>query len=32
VAGAMADRQPEVLAYAQSWTLNSDKVAAIFRQ
>jgi hypothetical protein len=31
LAGAMADRQPEVLAYAESWIFNSDKVAAIFR-
>ena len=31
LAGAMADRQAEVLAYAESWIFNSDKVAAIFR-
>jgi hypothetical protein len=27
----MADRQAEVLAFAESWIFNSDKVAAIFR-
>lgn len=31
LAGAMADRQAEVLAYAETWIFNSDKVAAIFR-
>jgi hypothetical protein len=31
LAGAMADRKPEVLAYAETWVLNSDKAAALFR-
>jgi hypothetical protein len=31
LAGAMADRQADVLAYAETWIFNSDKVAAIFR-
>jgi len=32
LAGAMADRQAEVLAYAETWLFNSTKVAAIFKQ
>jgi hypothetical protein len=31
LAGAMADRKPEVLAYAETWVLNSDKTTALFR-
>lgn len=31
LAGAMADRKAEVLAYAQTWILNSDKATAVFR-
>jgi hypothetical protein len=30
LAGAMADRRAEVLAYGESWIFNSDKAAAIF--
>jgi hypothetical protein len=31
LAGAMADRQAEIVAYAETWVFNSTKVAAIFR-
>jgi hypothetical protein len=31
LAGAMAERQADVLAFAETWIFNSDKVAAIFR-
>jgi hypothetical protein len=31
LAGAMADRKAEVLAYGESWIFNSDKAAVIFR-
>jgi hypothetical protein len=31
LAGAMADRKAEVLAYGESWIFNSDKATAIFR-
>ena len=31
LAGAMANRRAEVLAYAESWIFNSDKATAIFR-
>jgi len=31
LAGAMAERKAEVLAYGESWIFNSDKAAAVFR-
>jgi hypothetical protein len=31
LAGAMADRKAEVLAYGETWILNSDKACAVFR-
>jgi len=31
LAGAMSDRKAEVLAYGETWILNSDKAAAVFR-
>jgi Catalytic LigB subunit of aromatic ring-opening dioxygenase len=31
LAGAMAERKADVLAYGESWIFNSDKVAVVFR-
>jgi hypothetical protein len=31
LAGAMSERRAEVLAYAETWILNSDKAAVVFR-